>query len=118
MTPDTVEMRGAVRCRLHAAGWGLLFAWTGVVLVVPGRLDVLWHVWLVGIGTVLLGVSALALAAGLKPTWGSLILGTVALFSGVGGLAGLPVSLLGLALIGWGLAVIIGSACRRPRAEV
>ncbi len=100
--------------RLRTGGWGALLAWTGAVLLAPGHAGTLWLVWLAGVGVVVLGAAAVGAGLGLKPTAGTLVLGAVALVSGAGGLAGVPVPTVGFLLIGWGLAITL-AALRQHR---
>jgi hypothetical protein len=112
METETMSVRDGVRHRLQTGGWGLLLAWTGAVLLLPGQLGVLWYVWLVGVGMALLGVGAVGLALGLPPTGGTIILGAIGLLSGIGGLAGVTIPVVGLLLIGWGLASVVATTRR------
>ncbi len=112
-TEDTVT-RNERRRRVAAGAWGVLLAWTGAVLLMPGRDEVLWSVWLVGVGAVLLGASVVALASRLRPTGFTVVAGALGLLCGIGGLTGLPIPALGLVLIGWGLVTVLATA--RPRA--
>ncbi len=110
MTTEDTETRNERRRRVTAGAWGLLLAWTGAVLLIPGEHEVLWNVWLVGVGTVLLGASVVALALRLRPTGITIIVGALGLLCGIGGLTGVPIPALGIVLIGWGLVTVLATA--------
>jgi hypothetical protein len=103
MTTETTLVQHDLKPRLNGAGWGLLLAWTGVALLLPGELGVLWNTWLLGVGVILLGAGGVGLALGLKPTWVTIVLGVLGVASGTSGLASVPISTIGLALILFGL---------------
>jgi uncharacterized membrane protein YtjA (UPF0391 family) len=107
MTTETMGAHGDLRKRFGTAGWGLLLLWSGALVMLPGEPGMLWHVWLIGVGAILLGVSVVVRAVGLKPSWDTIVLGIVALVSGIGGFAGASFSAIGLALILFGLALVI-----------
>ena len=117
MSTATMGTRENVRKRLGTAGWGLLLLWSGALAMLPGDPGVLWHVWLTGVGAILLGVSAIARAVGLTPSWDTIVLGIVGLVSGIGGFAGASFSAIGLALILFGLALVITAARSRPATD-
>jgi hypothetical protein len=100
-----------MRNRLSAAGWGLLLVWTGALILLPGEVGVLWNIWLVGAGAIVLGVAAVAVRLGSMPGWDTWILGTVGLVSGLAGLLGHSISAFGLGLLLFGL-VLIGATVR------
>jgi hypothetical protein len=104
---NSVIRERSVNKRLETAGWGLLLLWSGTLMLLPGDLGVLWHVWLIGAGVILLGASIVGLALRLKPTWGTIVLGVVGLVSGIGCLAGVSIPVIGLAVIVLGLLLVI-----------
>ena len=104
---DSLMRKRSVNKRLETAGWGLLLLWSGTMMLLPGDLGVLWHVWLIGAGAILLGASAVGLALRLRPTWGTIVLGVVGLVSGIGGLAGVSIPVIGLAVIVFGLLLVV-----------
>ena len=95
--------------RIDAIGWGLLFLMTGTLALMPGLPD---GTWLAGLGVLLLGLNAARLVLGLSPEWFTVILGSVALLAGLGGMAGVAVPGFALLLILCGLAVIAGQVVR------
>jgi hypothetical protein len=112
---SVIRERGLNR-RLETAGWGLLLLWSGTVMLLPGDLGVLWHVWLVGAGAILLGASVAGRALGLRPTWGTIVLGVVGLVSGIGGLAGVSIPVVGLAVVVFGLVLVLTGVRSRVTA--
>jgi hypothetical protein len=103
------------RRRLNAAGWGLLLAWSGALILLPGDLNVLWHVWLLGAGAIVLGLAGLAAGLGSRPGWDTWIVGIVGLTSGLGGLLGVSISAIGLGLLLFGLAFVATAVWGRQR---
>ena len=99
--------------RIEAIGWGLLFLMTGTLALVPGLPA---GTWLVGLGVLLLGLNAARTRLGVAPEWFTVILGSVALVAGLGGLVGTAVPGFELFFILCGLAIIAGQV-RRGRAE-
>jgi hypothetical protein len=99
--------RRRIRNRLNTTAWGLFLVWTGALILLPGDLERLWHVWLLGVGLILLMAALVAQRLGFKPGWDSWILGTVGVVSGLGGLLGLPVSAIGLGLVLFGFAFLV-----------
>lgn len=112
---DSLIRDRSLNKRLETAGWGLLLLWSGALMLLPGDLGMLWHVWLVGAGVILLGASVVGLALRLKPTWGTIVLGVVGLVSGIGGLAGVPIPVIGVGVTVLGLLLVItGIRSRAP----
>ncbi len=101
------DVRDVVRGRVNALLWGLLLAWTGAVLLAPGDVETLWHVWLVGGGVILVGLGLAARSFGLRPDTETWIFGAVGLIAGGAGLAGFAVSAVGLALVLFGLEFVV-----------
>jgi uncharacterized membrane protein HdeD (DUF308 family) len=101
------DARDVVKRRLNALAWGVLLAWTGAILLAPGDLETLWHVWLLGVGVILLGLGSVAVSLGRRPDTETWIFGAVGLVAGAAGLAGIAVSAVGLALLLFGLEFIV-----------
>ena len=99
-----------IRRRLNGLAWGLLLAWTGGLILAPGDLETSWHVWLVGVGVILLVAGVVLRRLGYRPDPDTWIFGAVGIVAGAGGLAGVPVSAVGLALLLFGLAFIVSIA--------
>jgi hypothetical protein len=109
MTVASESTGQAVERRLDAIGWGLLFLLTGtlLLLVVPEG------TWLAGVGAILLGVSAAKALLGAKASWFIVVLGAVALVTGIGQMAGIDVPGLPLLLILCGVVLIGAQVIRR-----
>ncbi len=113
---NSVIRERSLNKRLETAGWGLLLLWSGTLMLLPGDLGVLWHVWLVGAGAILLGASIVGLSLRLRPTWGTIVLGVVGLVSGIGGLARVSIPVIGLAVIVSGLVLVLTAVRSRVTA--
>jgi hypothetical protein len=101
-----------VERRLDAVGWGLLFLLTGVLLLVV----VPEGTWLAGVGAILLGVSAAKAVLHATVSWFIVLLGMVALMTGIGEMAGIDVPGLPLLLILCGVVLIGAQVFRRGQA--
>jgi len=97
---------------LDTVGWGLFFIMSGVVLLVPGLPD---GSWLVGLGALFLGLSAVRFATGLPVSRFAVAVGIVAVAVGAATIAGLAVPWFSLLLILCGLAIVAGELTRRLR---
>jgi hypothetical protein len=95
--------------RIDAIGWGLLFLMTGTLALIPGLPD---GTWLAGLGILLLGLNAARSVLGISPEWFTVIVGSLALLAGLGGMVGVAVPGFALLLILCGLAVIAGQVVR------
>jgi hypothetical protein len=95
--------------RIDAIGWGLLFLMTGTLALIPGLPE---GTWLAGLGVLLLGLNAARIVLGLSPEWFTVILGSVALLAGLGGMVGVAVPGFALLFILGGVAIIAGQLVR------
>lgn len=98
--------------QLDTAGWGLFFIMSGVVLLLPGLPE---GSWLVGVGAIFLGLSAVRFSTGLPVSRFAVAVGIVAVAVGAGTIAGLAVPWFSLLLILCGLAIVAGELTRRLR---
>ena len=100
MTPAKHELNR----RLESISWGLF-------LIMLGGFALLTSVpegtWLVGAGVIMLGLNALRLLLGIRIGWTTVILGTVALLSGLGSVYGVNIPVGPLLVILIGLAIIL-----------
>ncbi len=90
--------------RLETVGWGLFLIMLGgfaLVKTVPEG------TWLIGAGLIMLGLNAVRLLLGIRASWFTLILGTVALLSGIGSVYGVDIPVGALLIILIGLAIIV-----------
>ena len=104
--------RQDLESRLDAVGWGLFFLMSGVVLLLPGLPD---GSWLIGVGAILLGLSAVRFSTGVPVSGSGVVLGIVAAGAGAGTIAGLAVPWFSLLLILCGLALVTRELTRRLR---
>ena len=63
--------------------------------------------WLIGAGLIMLGLNAVRLLAGIRASWFTLILGTIALLSGLGSVYGINIPVGPLLIILIGLAIVV-----------
>jgi hypothetical protein len=96
--------------RLETVGWGLFLIMIGGLAFVKGVPE---GTWLIGAGLIMLGLNAVRLVLGIRASWFTLILGTIALLSGIGQVLGVDIPVWPVLLILIGLAVIVRSV--RPR---
>jgi cytosine/uracil/thiamine/allantoin permease len=90
--------------RLETISWGLF-------LIMLGGFGLLKSVpegtWLIGAGAIMLGLNAVRLLLGIRISWFTVLLGTVALFSGLGSVYGVNIPVGPLLVILIGLAIIV-----------
>jgi hypothetical protein len=117
MTTTTTEdtTRAAVSDRVDTIGWGLLFVAIGAVSLLPAMPD---GAWLVAAGIVMLGASAVRAWMGLGAYGTTIVVGVVALSTGIFTAAGLTTEVGPLVLIVLGLALVVGALYRAQRNDV
>jgi cytosine/uracil/thiamine/allantoin permease len=96
--------------RLETIGWGLFLIMLGGFALVPG---VPSGTWLIGAGLIMLGLNAIRVVLGIRVSAFTLILGTIALLSGLGSVLGVDIPVGPLLIILIGLAIIVRAL--RPR---
>jgi hypothetical protein len=111
-TQNHLTTRKDLESQLEAVGWGLFFLMSGAVLLVPALPD---GSWLIGLGAIFLGLSAVRFTTGLPVSALAVIVGVCALAAGAGAVAGLAVPGFALLLVLCGLALIAGQLVRRSR---
>ncbi len=107
------QHRSRLSKRLDAVGWGLFFIWIGVVFIVGSIPD---GVGALGVGAIVLGgtLVRLVLRESISLFW--IIIGGVFLIAGIGGVLGVDLPLLSIALIVCGLLMLLHQRShRRPR---
>ena len=107
------DEKKALNKRLENAAWGVFLVMLGVFALFPGQLDRQGGGAIV-VGLILLGLNAARYYYGLKMSTGTLVLGGLALVSGLGesvGLRDLP--LFELFLIGAGVVILWKAVTRR-----
>lgn len=96
--------------RLETMGWGLFLIMLGGFALVKGVPE---GTWLIGAGVIMLGLNAIRALLGIRVSWFTLVLGTIALFSGISQVYGVDVPVGPLLIILIGLAIIVHAV--RPR---
>lgn len=102
--------RSALSDRVDTIGWGVLFVSIGAVSLLPATPD---GGWLVAAGLVLLGSSVVRARLGLAGRNATVVIGIVALATGVFTVAGLTTEVIPLVLIVLGLTLMVGALYRR-----
>ncbi len=92
--------------RLETIGWGLFLIMIGGFALAK---EVPEGTWLIGAGLIMLGLNAVRLVLGIRASWFTLILGTIALLSGLGSVLGIDIPVGPLLVILIGLAIIVRS---------
>ncbi len=100
MTPAKHELNR----RLESISWGLFLIMLGGFALLKSVPE---GTWLVGAGVIMLGLNALRLLLGIRIGWTTVILGTVALLSGLGSVYGVSIPVGPLLVILIGLAIIL-----------
>lgn len=90
--------------RLETVGWGLFLIMLGGFALVKGVPE---GTWLIGAGLIMLGLNATRLLLGIRVSWFTLILGTIALLSGLSSVLGVDIPVGPLLIILIGLAIIV-----------
>lgn len=90
--------------RLEAISWGLFLIMLGGFALVK---NVPEGTWLLGAGVIMLGLNGVRILVGIRPSWFTIILGIVALLSGLSSVAGVSIPVGPLLIILFGLALIV-----------
>lgn len=96
----------AVSKHLEEVAWGLLLTLTGVIWIVP-VIPVPFGTWLLGTGIILVGANVVRYAVDRRYETFSVVLGVVALVAGAGEYLAMDVPVLGLALLGFGIVLLL-----------
>jgi hypothetical protein len=111
--------KAALDKRFERLGWGLLLVMIGGLALVPDR----WvpeGTWLVGTGLIMLGLNALRYVNGIAMSAFTIVLGLVALSSGISDVAGVDLPVIEIILIAIGAHIIskVIRESRHPTAPV
>jgi hypothetical protein len=90
--------------RLETVGWGLFLIMLGGFALVKGVPE---GTWLIGAGLIMLGLNAVRLLVGIRASWFTLVLGAIALLSGLSSVLGVSIPVGPLLIILIGLAIIV-----------
>jgi hypothetical protein len=103
--PDDARKQ-ALNKQLETVSWGLFLIMLGGFALLPA---VPSGTWLIGVGIIMLGLNAVRLVAGIRASWFTVILGTIALLSGISEVLGVDIPVGPLLIILIGLAIIVRS---------
>lgn len=84
--------------RLETIGWALFLIMIGGLGLVPDE-QVPEGTWLIGVGLIMLGLNAARLRYGIEMSTFTLVLGVIALLSGIGDIFGVDVPVFAVLLI-------------------
>jgi len=103
--PQTTEDKRALNKRLETIGWGLFLVMAGALAIGPKTIakDSMGSI---GVGLILLGLNAARYYFRIKMSTGTIILGIIALASGVGDLLGVELPVIEILLIAAGINII------------
>ncbi len=104
MTMSGDPRKQALNKQLETVGWGLFLIMIGGFALVKGVPEGLW---LIGAGFIMLGLNAVRLMLGIRASWFTVILGTIALLSGISQVLGVDIPVGPLLIILIGLAIIV-----------
>jgi len=90
--------------RLETVSWGLFLIMLGGFALVK---DVPEGTWLIGAGLIMLGLNAARMLVGIRASWFTLIIGTIALLSGLGSVLGIDIPVGPVLIIVIGLAIVV-----------
>jgi len=100
MTPARRELNH----RLETISWGLFLVMLGGFALLKSVPE---GTWLIGAGAIMLGLNAVRLVLRIRVSWFTVIVGTVALLSGLGSVYGVSIPVGPLLIILIGLAIIV-----------
>jgi hypothetical protein len=101
--PDEIRKQDLNK-RLETVGWGLFLIMIGGFALLK---EVPEGTWLIGAGLIMLGLNAVRLMVGIRASWFTLIVGTIALLSGLGSVLGVDIPVGPLLIVLIGLAIIV-----------
>jgi len=99
------EEKRQLNKRLETIGWALFLIMVGGIALVPDE-RVPEGLWSIGVGLILLGLNAARKYYGIKMSTGTIILGFIALVTGVGDMLGVDLPVLEILLIVVGLNML------------
>lgn len=98
--------------QLERVGWGLFLIMIGGLAFVP---SVPSGIWLVGVGLIMLGINAARYANGIPMSNFTMVLGAIALLSGLGSMTGMSLPVWPLLVILIGANIIVKSGVLQAR---
>jgi hypothetical protein len=104
-TPQTTEDKRALNKRLETICWGVFLVMLGALAIGP-KTVAKDNIGSIGVGLILLGLNAARYYFKIKTSTGTIILGIIALASGVGDLLGVELPVIEILLIAAGINII------------
>jgi hypothetical protein len=104
-TPQTTEDKRTLNKRLETVCWGLFLLMLGVLAIGP-KTAAKDAIGSVGVGLILLGLNAARNYFKIKMSTGTIILGIIALASGVGDLLGVELPVIEILIIAAGINIL------------
>jgi len=98
--------KAALNKRLESIGWGLFLIMIGGIWLVPDE-QVPEGTWLIGAGLIMLGLNLARYLNGIRMSGFTIVLGILALASGLGDLAGVDLPLFPILLILIGASILL-----------
>jgi hypothetical protein len=112
VTARQSQTENAISKHLEEVAWGLLLTLTGIIWILPG-IPMPFGTWLLGTGVILVGANLVRYAVDRRYETFSLVLGVVALAAGAGEYLAVDVPVLGLALLAFGVVLLLRPLGRR-----
>ena len=112
--PETKEQ--ILSKRINAIGWALFFVMLGCLWIVPPE-TLPESTWLIGAGIIMLGTNYFRYINGIRPVSFTIIIGILALATGVGSIMGIEVPVFPILLIFIGLSIIFGHLTEKNRPK-
>lgn len=104
MTSDMTPAKRELNHRLETISWGLFLIMLGGFALLK---SVPQETWLIGAGVIMLGLNVVRLLLGIRISWFTVIVGTVALLSGLESVYGVSLDVGPLLVILIGLSIIV-----------
>lgn len=114
--PDDDVDAAVLNKRLEMIGWGLFLIMIGGLMLVPDQY-VPESLWLVGAGLIMLGLNAARYFYHLSLSWFTIVLGLIALASGIGDWLGVDLPVFPILLILIGAHILLKSRFERKPEE-
>lgn len=113
-TDDSQAPGGTLNKRLEDISWGTFLIMIGGIWLVPES-QVPEGTWLIGVGLIWLGLNLARYMNGIRMSGFTIVLGTLALLSGIGDFLGAELPILGIALILIGASILLKPFFERSR---
>ncbi len=114
LNPSADSEKQDLNKRLERISWGLFLIMIGGIALVPQSF-LPQGTWLIGVGLIMLGLNAARLYYGIHPSTFTLVLGVIALLSGIGEFLGVNLPVLPILLILIGASIILRPLIERDR---